>query len=205
MRKSAARKPAKPLSKPSYFPEGQVLTRTMPPELAGQREFEEFHFIGFDFSQTSLSGWRFTDCRFENCNLAGTSIANTAFQNVAFDGCKLLGLPFQACRDMLFAVHFDHCQLAYASFHGRSLPNTRFVGCSMQEVDFTHADLTQAVFQDCQLRRAVFRQSKLNGTDFSTAQEVTLDPALNEVKNARFALSSLPGLLTQFELDIVNN
>ncbi|WP_303309642.1 pentapeptide repeat-containing protein [Hymenobacter sp. BT730] len=202
MRQPASRKPPKPLRKPAYFPEGHVLTRTLPADLAGQREFEEYHFVGFDFSQANLSGWRFSDCLFENCNLAGATIANTAFQNVAFAGCKLIGLPFQACRDMLFGVHFDHCQLDYASFLGRALSNTRFINCSLQEADFTQADLTNAAFQDCKLLRAVFKQTRLVGADFSTAQDVELDPAQNEVKQARFSLHSLPGLLTQFELVI---
>lgn len=202
MRQPASRKPPKPLRKPTYFPAEHVLTRTLPPELAGQREFEEYHFIGFDFSQTNLSGWRFSECLLENCNLAGASIANTAFQNVAFAGCKLIGLQFQVCRDMLFGVHFDQCQLDYSSFFGRALPNTRFVGCSLQEADFTQADLTNAVFQDCRLQRTVFQQTRLLGVDFRTAQDVVLDPAQNEVKRAQFSLQSLPGLLTQFDLII---
>lgn len=203
MRAPTSRKLPKPLRKPDYFPPENVLTRALPPALASQRAFEEYHFIGIDFSQMSLSNWRFSECLFENCNLAGAAIANTAFQNVAFAGCKLLGLPFQTCRDMLFGVHFDQCQLDYASFYGRALPNTRFVGCSLQEVDFTQADLSHAVFQDCELQRAVFQQTRLIGADFSTAHHVQLDPAANEVKQARFSLHSLPGLLAQYELIIV--
>lgn len=204
MPRSTARKAAKPLRKPDYFPPENVLHRTLPAELARQREFEEHHFVGFDWSQVDLSGWRFSECLFENCNLAGATITNTALQNVAFAGCKLLGLPFQRCRELLFAVHFDQCQLDYASFAGRTLPHTRFVGCSLQEADFTQADLTGAVFQDCLLRRAVFQQTTLVEADFSTAQEVELNPTANNLKHARFSLHSLPGLLTQYGLVIVN-
>ncbi len=197
------RKPPKPLPKPTHFPADNVLARVLPPQLAHQREFEEYHFVGFDWNQADLSGWRFSECRFDNCNLAGANLANTAFQNVVFVGCKMLGLPFQVCRELLFGVHFDQCQLDYASFYGRALPNTRFEGCSLQEVDFTQADLTNAVFGDCHLRGAVFSQTRLTGADFTTAHGAMLDPALNEVKHAQFALHSLPGLLTQFELNVV--
>ena len=134
---------------------------------------------------------------------AGELLTHTALQNVAFAGCKLLGLPFHRCRELLFAVHFDQCQLDYASFVGRAMPHTRFIGCSLQETDFTEADLTGAVFQDCSLRRAVFQHTTLAGADFSTAQEVELDPAANNVRQARFALHSLPGLLTQHGLVVV--
>ncbi|WBO84151.1 pentapeptide repeat-containing protein [Hymenobacter yonginensis] len=202
MRRPASAKPPKPLARPTYFPPENVLERALPPALAGQREFEEYRFRNIDFSEANLAGIRFSDCLFENCNLAGANISQTALQNVAFEGCKLLGLPFHACRDMLFGVHFDRCQLDYASFLGRALPATRFVGCSLQEADFSQANLTAAVFDDCQLTRAIFRQSILVGTDFRTAHGVELDPEQNEVRQARFSRHSLPGLLTKYALVI---
>ena len=82
------------------------------------------------------------------------------------------------------------------------MPNTRFVGCSLREVDFTQADLTNAVFQDCSLLDAVLSATKLNGADFTTAHNIALDPELNELRQARFAAHSLPGLLTKYGLVI---
>ncbi|GAB3301534.1 pentapeptide repeat-containing protein [Hymenobacter tenuis] len=202
MRRPTPRKPVKLLIKPSNFPPQNVLTRAMPPELVGQKEFEHYHFIGFDLSQADLAGRLFSDCLFENCNLAGSTIANASLQNVAFEGCKLLGVQFEVCRDMLFGVHFDKCQLDYASFHGKVMPNTRFVGCSLQEANFTQTDLSGAVFHNCQLRRAVFSRTRLIGADFRTAQEVLLDPEQNEMKQARFSLEGLPGLLSKYDLVI---
>jgi len=202
MRRPVARKAAKPLAKPTYFPPKNCLTRTLPPELAAQREFEEYHFRHFDFSQTQLPGRRFNDCLFESCNLAGVSLSRVSLQNVAFVGCKLLGLEFNACPDLLFGVHFEQCQLDYASFYGKKMPYTRFVDCSLQEANFTETDLTGVDFQRCQLRRAVFHHARLLGADFRTAQEVALDPEVNELKEARFALPSLPGLLTKYGLVI---
>ena len=191
---------AKPLVKPTYFPPENCLTRTLPPALAGEREFEQYHFRGFDFSQTGLPGRRFSDCLFEGCNLAGVALVGVSLQNVAFAGCKLLGLELRDCRDLLFGVHFDQCQLDYASFHGRAMPRTRFVECSLREANFTEADLTGAVFDQCQLLRAVFHRTRLSGADFRTAHDVVLDPEVNELQHARFALPSLPGLLAKYEL-----
>ncbi|MDU0372212.1 pentapeptide repeat-containing protein [Hymenobacter endophyticus] len=200
MRRPASRKPAKALAKPAYFPPENVLTRILPPELVGQQEFEQYHFIGFDLSQANLAGRRFSECLFENCNLTGATLANTGLQNVAFEGCKLLGLQFTSCRDMLFDVHFDRCQLDYASFWGKVMPNTRFASCSLLETDFTRADLTNAVFEECQLRGAIFAQTRLFGADFRTAQNVVLDPEQNEVKQARFSVQGLAGLLGKYGL-----
>ncbi len=198
----SSRKTIKPLVKPTFFPVENRLDRVLPDSLVGQQEFELYRFSNFDFTQVNLSGRRFTECLFENCNFAGASIGNAALQNVAFEGCKLLGLPFHACRDMLFDVHFDQCQLDYASFQGKVMPNTRFVGCSLREVDFTQTDLTNAVFQDCSLLNAVFNATKLNGADFITAHDVVLDPEANQLRQARFATHSLPGLLTKYGLVI---
>ena len=202
MRRPSSRKAPRPLSKPDFFPPENVLERELSNQLVGERVFEQYHFLNFDLSQFDLVGRRFSDCLFENCNLAGSSLRDTALQNVAFAGCKLLGLPFHTCREMLFAVHFDQCQLDYASFWARAMPNTRFMGCSLREADFTGADLTNAVFQECSLLNAVFSQTKLPAADFTTAHDVVLDPELNELQQARFALHGLPGLLAKHGLVI---
>lgn len=200
MRRPTPRKAVKPLRKPEYFPPERTFLRSLPPELVGEREFERYHFVSFDLSQATLAGRLFSECRFENCNLAGVSLAGTSLQNVAFEGCKLLGLQFEACRDMLFGVHFDRCQLDYASFSGRVMPTTRFADCSLREANFTQADLTGAVFERCELERAVFHQTRLTGADFRTASNVLLDPEANELQQARFTLPGLPGLLTKYGL-----
>lgn len=202
MRPSSSRKASKPLTKPAFFPAENVLDRALPATMVGQQEFEQYRFSNFDFTRADISGRRFTECLFENCNFAGTSLSHVALQNVAFEGCKLLGLQFHACRDMLFGVHFNQCQLDYASFQGKVMPNTRFVNCSLREADFTQADLTNAVFQECGLLDAVFNATKLNGADFITAHDVVLDPEVNQLRQARFAAHSLPGLLTKYELVI---
>gem|GEM_PF-5706259 len=48
----------------------------------------------------------------------------------------------------------------------------------------------------------MFNQIKRINPGFSTAQDVVLDPELNELLQARLALHSLPGLLTKHDLVI---
>jgi uncharacterized protein YjbI with pentapeptide repeats len=187
------------LVKPSRFPaenviEGGDISRL----LARDQEFEQYHFVGCELSEASLANLRFTDCLFERCNLASARLTNTALQNVAFADCKLLGVQFSACRDMLFGVHFDGCQLGYTSFAGKKMPGTRFAHCTLPEADFTNADLSQAVFQHCTLANAQFHDTVLSGADFTTASHFTIDPAANQLPGARFALSGLPGLLDKY-------
>jgi uncharacterized protein YjbI with pentapeptide repeats len=186
--------------KPAHFPAENVVERWDARHLAGHTEFDEYRFINCDFSGADLSHKRFADCLFERCNLAGARLAGTALQNVAFEECKLLGLQFTACRDMLFAVHFDNCPMRYVSFAGRVLPATRFVRCALDEADFADADLSAALFQDCSLAGAVFQNTQLVGADFSTATGFTIDPERNALLNARFSLPGLLGVVAKYGL-----
>ncbi|WP_426058613.1 pentapeptide repeat-containing protein [Hymenobacter sp. B1770] len=186
--------------KPARFPAENVVERGDARHLAGQVEFDEYHFINCDFSEVDLSHKRFADCLFERCNLSAVRLAGTALQNVAFEECKLLGLQFTACRDMLFGVHFDHCQMRYVSFAGRSMPATRFAHCTLDEADFADADLSAAVFQDCSLAGAVFQKTQLVGADFTSATGFTIDPESNPLLNARFSLPGLLGVVAKYGL-----
>jgi uncharacterized protein YjbI with pentapeptide repeats len=194
------RKPAA-LRKPDSFSAENVLTTYSGARLlALGREFEQFHFVGCDLSETNLSGVRFEDCLFERCNLTNARLGGAALQNVAFTDCKLLGLNFGACQDMLFGVHFDLCQLRYSSFGGKKMAGMRFGQCNLTEVDFTNADLSGAAFAGCDLTQAIFHDTQLVGTDFTTATGFTIDPEANNLTGARFALAGLPGLLDKYGL-----
>ena len=188
------------LRKPTHFPEDNLAERWDARHLLGHTEFDEFRFVNCDFSGADFSRLRFTDCLFEHCNLTTAKLAGTALQNVAFADCKLLGLQFTACRDMLFGVHFDHCQLRYASFAGRTMPGTRFVGCTMEEADFADADLSAAVFQDCALAGAVFQNTRLAEADFRSATGFIIDPESNVITGAHFTLNGLLGVVAKYKL-----
>lgn len=191
------------LRKPDYFPAENVLTGLNAPQLlALGPDFEQFRFINCELAEAGLAGLRFEDCLFERCNLTTAKLSNAALQNVAFADCKLLGVAFSACQDMLFGVHFDDCQLRYASFAGKKLAGTRFERCQLPETDFTNADLTGAAFVGCDLTGTIFHDTRLAGADFTTATGYSLDPEANVLTGARFGLAGLPGLLTKYGLVI---
>jgi len=93
---------------------------------------------------------------------------------------------FADCDDMFFSVRFTECQLRYASFVGRRMAGTSFTRCAL--ADFSEADLSQATFDECDLARAIFHRTRLLGADFTTAIDFSLDPELNALEGARFAL-----------------
>ena len=186
--------------KPDYFPAENVVENWDAQHLGGCAEFDEYRFVNCDFSGADLSHKRFADCLFERCNLSSAGLAGTVLQNVAFEECKLLGLQFTACRDMLFGVHFDQCQMRYVSFAGRKMPDTRFVRCTLDEADLVDCDLSNAVFQDCSLAGAVFQNTVLLGADFTSATGFTIDPERNQLLNARFTLPGLLGGVAKYGL-----
>ena len=82
------------------------------------------------------------------------------------------------------------------------MKKARFVDCSLQEVDFTGADLSMAVFGNCNLSRAVFHDSNLEKADFRTASECSIDPEANRIKKAKFSYAGIAGLLGKYNIVI---
>jgi uncharacterized protein YjbI with pentapeptide repeats len=78
----------------------------------------------------------------------------------------------------------------------------RFTGCSLVAADFMETDLTEAIFDNCDLRRTVFIKTIANKTDFSTSYNYTIDPEQNKLKKAQFSTDGLKGLLEKYDLVI---
>ena len=84
-------------------------------------DYENCNFINCNFSNADLSKINFTECAFTGCDLSLARLAKTAFKDVKFSNCKLLGLHFHDCSEMLFTVDFNNCILNLSSFYKRKL------------------------------------------------------------------------------------
>jgi len=113
-----------------------------------------------------------------------------------------LGLHFEDCSDFLFSVSFDNCILNLSSFYKRKLKKIIFKNTSLQEVDFTEADLSLAQFDNCGLRGATFVATILEKADFRNAHNYAIDPELNRIKKAKFSLGGIAGLLNKYDIEI---
>ncbi len=165
-------------------------------------DYENCSFITCNFSTANLSDCSFIDCEFTECNLSNATLKKTALRGVNFKGCKLTGLHFDNCHDFLFAVGFDNCILNLSSFFQKKLTKTHFNSCILHEVDFTAADLSQAVFTTCDLAGAIFENTVLEKADLKTAYNYTINPELNRIKKAKFAVAGIVGLLQQYDIYI---
>ena len=83
-----------------------------------------------------------------------------------------------------------------------NLKGTVFKNSLLREVDFTEANLTQAIFDKCDLNRATFDNTILEKADFRTSFNYAINPVLNRIKKARFSSAGLAGLLQAFDIEI---
>ncbi|MCW3073387.1 MAG: hypothetical protein JWP69_456 [Flaviaesturariibacter sp.] len=165
-------------------------------------EYEGCEFINCDLSNKDLSHFLFSECEFRDCNLSLAKLNKTSLRDVRFTNCKLLGLHFEACDTMLLSVAFTGCTLNHSSFFGLKMKKTVFKDTSLQEVDFTDADLSGSVFDNCDLLNTHFENTILEGADFRTAYNYSIDPKSNRIKNARFSITGITGLLDRFGIII---
>lgn len=163
-------------------------------------DYEGCRFTACDFTEADLAGLNFMDCEFISCNWSAARLDKTGLKNVNFKDCKLLGLPFDKCSDFLFEVAFDRCQLNLSVFYKVKLKKTRFTDCSLHETDFTGADLTEAVFQNCDLLKATFDNTCLEKADLRTSFNYSIDPDMNRIKKAKFAMPAARGLLDKYDI-----
>lgn len=167
-------------------------------------EFENCTFLNCNFSNIDLGGLKFSECLFESCDLSMAGLEGTALQDVTFKDCKLLGLRFDECHNFLLNFSFEECILNFSSFYKLNIPNTPFVACTLIEVEFIGADLSGSRFDACNLSGAVFENTKLEKTDFRSATHFSIDPALNQIKRAKFSIIGLSGLLDKYDISIEN-
>ncbi len=166
-------------------------------------EFERCVFNDCDFSQCNFIDVTFIDCTFNNCNFDGSKINHVAFRTVFFNDCSIVDVNFAMCDKLIFEVHFSNCILDLSKFYTLKLKGTTFTNCKMVAVDFMKTDLTNVVFDHCDLHRTVFLNAILIKADFRTASNYTFDPSKNKVKNAVFSRDGVKGLLANHEIIIV--
>ena len=165
-------------------------------------EYEDCIFEDCTFFGAEVSGVIFVDSEFINCDLSNANINLAAFREVQFSGCKMLGIRFDNTNDFLFSVGFSQCRLDFSVFYMRSLKSTLFDQCSLKEVDFTEANLSGASFNGCDLYGAIFDQTNLEKADLRGAENYTIDPDSNMIRNARFSISEVSGLLSKYSIHL---
>lgn len=165
-------------------------------------EYEYCTFRNIDLSNTDLSNYMFANCIFENCNLSLVKMNNTGLQGVTFIECKLLGLQFDNSNQFALKLMFDRCYLDYSSFFGMKMIKTKFLNSQFKESIFIETNLEESEFTNCNLEGAIFQKANLEKVDFTTSYNFSISPDVNRISKARFSLSTIRGLLDQYNIVI---
>lgn len=165
-------------------------------------EYDACIFNDCELSNANFSESKFIDCEFNNCNLSMVKLVTTMFQNVKFKGCKMLGLQFDSCKDFGLSFQFENCTLDHSTFFKLKIKKTLFRNSHLDGVDFTGCDLTSAVFDNCNLLNAKFDNTILEKADLRTSIHYSIDPEINKIKKAKFSLSGVTGLLDKYDIEI---
>ena len=164
------------------------------------KEFECCTFNNCDFSKCIFIGVTFIDCTFNNCIFSGAKINHVALRTVYFNNCKIIDVNFAMCNKLIFEIHFKECVLDFSKFYTLKIKGTTFVDCSIIAVDFMSADLTEVVFDNCDLYRSEFGKANANKANFKTSYNYTIDPKTTKIKKAVFSLDGLKGLLYKHDI-----
>lgn len=164
------------------------------------KEFECCTFSNCDFSQCTFLAVTFIDCTFNDCIFSGAKINYVALRTVTFNRCEIKDVNFAMCDKLIFEVRFNHCILDFSKFYSLKIKGTPFINCSLVAVDFMATDLTETLFENCDLYRAEFTKAIANKANFKTSYNYTIDPKTTKLKKAIFSLQGLKGLLYKHEI-----
>ena len=188
---------------PDYFLDIEYNKITYAEEDVNLKEFECCTFNGCNFSQCNFIGVVFIDCTFNDCIFSGAKINHVALRTVFFNRCKMEDVNFAMCDKLIFEVHFKECILDFSKFYTLKIKGTTFIDCSIIAVDFMKTDLTDLVFDNCDLYRSEFALAIANKANFKTSYNYTIDPTKTKIKKAVFSKEGAKGLLFKHDIIVV--
>jgi uncharacterized protein YjbI with pentapeptide repeats len=195
-----------PIDQDSYY-EQKFDELNLNNEAVDNVEFYDCIFNHCAFQECRFIKCRFVDCEFKSCNLTLANLQGCSFNNVHFEACQLAGINWANAdipnKPLQVPLKYINCSLKYSVFLGVSLIGVAFQNCVMHEVDFSEADLTQAVFHGCDLLDSRFANTNLSEADFSTAKNYTIDARNNILKKTRFSLPEAVSLLRCLDIELV--
>jgi len=103
----------------------------------------------------------------------------------------------------IFEIHFTDCILDFSKFYALKMKGASFINSSIVAVDFMETDLSEVVFENCDLYRSEFDKAIAIKTNFKTSYNYTINPERTKIRKAMFSIEGLKGLL--FKHDIIVN
>ncbi|MFH1689781.1 MAG: pentapeptide repeat-containing protein [Candidatus Eisenbacteria bacterium] len=172
----------------------------------GRAEFRDCRFYKCRFPETIFNTCTFDACVFRECDLGLAKLPHCSFSGTVFEGCKLIGINWTEARwaatRLWDPVTFRKCVLDHSTFLGLSLKAISLTDCMAKEVDFREVDLSEADFAGTDLTGSLFSGTNLTGASFDGAYNYSIDPRINTLKGAKFALPEAMSLLAGLEIEL---
>lgn len=176
-------------------------------DLSG-KEFSACEFIRCNFHEAVLRETRFRDCTFKHCDLSLSDVSGSVFIGVKFEDSQLVGINWTDVawnKDKLHKpVEFVRCVLNHGTFTGLDLKKIQMLKCIAHDVDFSDANLSQAVCRSTDFNNSRFVHTNLTEADFTGAQNYTIAAGLNTLKKTKFSLPEAMSLLYSLDIELVD-
>jgi uncharacterized protein YjbI with pentapeptide repeats len=185
---------------PEYFLDKEYNNHNYGVDEVNFKEFECCTFNQCTFSACNFMDVTFIDCVFNDCIFNEGKINHVALRTVTFNRCEIKDVNFAMCNKLIFEVRFNDCDLDFSKFYTLKIKGTPFINCSLIAVDFMATDLTEVLFENCDLYRAEFAKAIANKANFKSSYNYTIDPKTTKLKKAIFSLEGLKGLLYKHEI-----
>jgi len=164
------------------FAPKREITENDLPENINRIDLSEIEFIRCNFENSNLRWINFNNCKFYSCIFNGAILNDSYFKNSEFQNCQILNARISAKCDHSI---FNLCNLSNSILRDANLPyvkmkycilkNVIFRGANCWECDFSHSDLSGAIFLSGWLEHAIFYNTNLQNTDFNYAKVEDVD------------------------------
>jgi uncharacterized protein YjbI with pentapeptide repeats len=91
------------------------------------------------------------------------------------------------------------------SFYAMNLEHIQLNHCDLKGSDFTGITAINASFPGCNFTDVTFDESDLSGADFTTSTDYRINPLKNRIKKAKFSVSGLYGLVSDFDIEVIGD
>lgn len=185
---------------PEYLLDLTCENITYDTEAVNFKEFECCTFTNCNFSDCNFIAVTFIDCVFNDCIFNNAKINHVAFRTATFNRCEIKEVNFAMCDKLIFEIAFNDCVLDFSKFYTLKIKGTAFTNCSLIAVDFMATDLTEVIFENCDLYRSEFEKAIANKANFTTSYNYTINPKTTKLKKAVFGLEGAKGLLYKHDI-----
>jgi uncharacterized protein YjbI with pentapeptide repeats len=129
-------------------------------------------------------------------------VKRSRFANAVFEECKIVGINFYACDQLVFDIVFDRCHLLNCNFSDLKMKGSKFQGCDLRGCDFQNVFLVGADFDLSSFSETLFHACDLEKASFRGSHGYAIDPRTNKIAKATFSAPEVLSLVECFGIRI---